>query len=103
MCVIYSRKLCYLFACVSYTVLCIHDYLHDNWDGVVLHRCLLSHCYSLWFIHLPAYVKCTHSKNKSLRTAYDVLLRMQAAKLQPPDEVSVQHTPILSTYDIAAV
>jgi len=50
-------------------------------------RCLLWHCYSLWFIHLPSYMKTVHSKTKALRAAYDVLLRMQAAKLQPPDEV----------------
>jgi len=48
---------------------------------------MLWHCYSLWFIHLPSYMKTVHSKTKALRAAYDVLLRMQAAKLQPPDEV----------------
>ena len=93
----------YLHASMVRCYAYMYAYIYNVGVFVVLHRCLLSHCYSLWFIHLPAYVKCTHSKNKSLRTAYDVLLRMQAAKLQPPDEVSVQHTPILSTYDIAAV
>ena len=46
------------------------------------------HCYSVWFIHLPSYVKTVHSKAKALRTAFDVLVRMQGARLQPPDEVS---------------
>ncbi|XP_075892596.1 C-myc promoter-binding protein-like isoform X3 [Nelusetta ayraudi] len=50
-------------------------------------RCLLRHCYGLWFICLPAYVQVCHSKVRALRTAYDVLRKMQAKKLQPPDEV----------------
>uniref|UniRef100_A0A6Q2YXN7 DENN domain containing 4A n=1 Tax=Esox lucius TaxID=8010 RepID=A0A6Q2YXN7_ESOLU len=50
-------------------------------------KCLLRHCYGLWFICLPAYVKVCHSKVRALRTAYDVLRKMQAKKLQPPDEV----------------
>ncbi|XP_033972875.1 C-myc promoter-binding protein-like isoform X2 [Trematomus bernacchii] len=50
-------------------------------------KCLLRHCYGLWFICLPAYVKVCHSKVRALRTAYDVLGKMQAKKLQPPDEV----------------
>ncbi|XP_076339433.1 C-myc promoter-binding protein-like [Tachypleus tridentatus] len=50
-------------------------------------KCLLSNCFSLWYIHLPAYTKCSQMKAKALRTAYDVLLRMQSIKLQPADEV----------------
>ncbi|KAM9860948.1 C-myc promoter-binding protein-like [Aulostomus maculatus] len=50
-------------------------------------KCLLRHCYGLWFICLPAYVKVCHSKVRALRTAYDVLRKMQAKRLQPPDEV----------------
>ncbi|XP_045076410.1 C-myc promoter-binding protein-like, partial [Coregonus clupeaformis] len=50
-------------------------------------KCLLRHCYGLWFICLPSYVKVCHSKVRALRTAYDVLRKMQAKKLQPPDEV----------------
>lgn len=50
-------------------------------------KCLLRHCYGLWFICLPAYVKACHSKVRALRTAYDVLRKMQTKKLQPPDEV----------------
>ncbi|XP_077568857.1 C-myc promoter-binding protein-like isoform X2 [Stigmatopora nigra] len=49
--------------------------------------CLLRHCYGLWFICLPAYVKVCHSKVRALRTAYDVLRKMPSKKLQPPDEV----------------
>ncbi|XP_028999741.1 C-myc promoter-binding protein-like isoform X2 [Betta splendens] len=50
-------------------------------------KCLLRHCYGLWFICLPAYVTVCHSKVRALRTAYDVLRKMQAKKLQAPDEV----------------
>ena len=56
--------------------------------SVVPVRCLLAHCYSLWFIHLPAYVKSLHSKTKALRSAHEVLVKMQTSKLQPPDEVN---------------
>ena len=38
-------------------------------------------------MHLPSYIICTHSKAKSLRVAYDLLLRMQSSHLQPPDEL----------------
>ncbi|KAG9489027.1 hypothetical protein GDO78_005171 [Eleutherodactylus coqui] len=50
-------------------------------------RCLLKHCYGLWFICLPAYVKVCHSKVRALRTAYDILRKMQAKKIESPDEV----------------
>ncbi|KAM6202714.1 C-myc promoter-binding protein isoform 2-T2 [Rhynchocyon petersi] len=50
-------------------------------------RCLLRHCYGLWFICLPAYVKVCHSKVRALTTAYDVLKKMQSKKMDPPDEV----------------
>ncbi|KAH1183490.1 hypothetical protein KIL84_014106 [Mauremys mutica] len=50
-------------------------------------RCLLRHCYGLWFICLPAYVKVCHSKVRALRTAYDVLRKMHTKKIDPPDEV----------------
>ncbi|KAM9312751.1 C-myc promoter-binding protein [Gastrophryne carolinensis] len=50
-------------------------------------RCLLRHCYGLWFICLPAYVKVCHSKVRALRTAYDVLRKMHVKKIESPDEV----------------
>ncbi|XP_077323823.1 C-myc promoter-binding protein-like isoform X3 [Lithobates pipiens] len=50
-------------------------------------RCLLRHCYGLWFICLPAYVKICHSKVRALRTAYDVLRKMHVKKIDSPDEV----------------
>ncbi|NXS60688.1 MYCPP protein, partial [Brachypteracias leptosomus] len=50
-------------------------------------RCLLRHCYGLWFICLPAYVRVCHSKVRALRTAYDVLQKMHTKKIDPPDEV----------------
>ncbi|KAF3688779.1 C-myc promoter-binding protein DENN domain-containing protein 4A [Channa argus] len=50
-------------------------------------KCLLRHCYGLWFICLSGYVGTCHSKVRALRTAYDVLRMMQDKKLQAPDEV----------------
>ncbi|KAM8876301.1 C-myc promoter-binding protein-like isoform 1-T1 [Synchiropus picturatus] len=50
-------------------------------------KCLLHTCYGMWFICLPAYVSVCHSKVRVLRIAYDVLRKMQAKELQPPDEV----------------
>ena len=38
----------------------------------LLVRCLVAHCYSLWFIHLPAYVKVHHNKAKVLHVAFEV-------------------------------
>ncbi len=51
-------------------------------------KCLLSYCYSLWFIHLPAYVKVNSlMKGKPLNVAFEVLLRMQSLNFHPSDEV----------------
>ncbi|XP_039988337.1 C-myc promoter-binding protein isoform X2 [Xiphias gladius] len=50
-------------------------------------KCLLRHCYGLWFICLPGFVGTCHSKARALRTAHDVLRKMQDKKLQAPDEV----------------
>ncbi|KAM9528084.1 C-myc promoter-binding protein [Salvelinus alpinus] len=50
-------------------------------------KCLLRHCYGLWFICLPAYASACHSKVRTLRMAYDILRKMQDKKLQAPDEV----------------
>ncbi|XP_077866097.1 C-myc promoter-binding protein [Saccoglossus kowalevskii] len=50
-------------------------------------KCLLGLCFSAWFIHLPAYVKSTHSKTKALRTAFEALVKMGTCKLEPPDEI----------------
>lgn len=50
-------------------------------------KCLLAHCYSLWFIHLPAYVKIHHNKAKVLHVAYEILCKMQTKGVKLPDEV----------------
>ncbi|XP_041853597.1 C-myc promoter-binding protein isoform X2 [Melanotaenia boesemani] len=50
-------------------------------------KCLLRHCFGLWFICLPGFVGSCHSKVRALRTAYDVLRKMQDKKLHAPDEV----------------
>ncbi|XP_040819087.1 DENN domain-containing protein 4C isoform X2 [Ochotona curzoniae] len=50
-------------------------------------KCLFSHCYSLWFICLPAYVRVSHAKVKALQQAYDVLIKMRKTDVDPLDEV----------------
>lgn len=50
-------------------------------------KCLLAHCYSLWFIHLPAYVKRHHNKAKVLHVAFEILCKMKKKEVKLPDEV----------------
>ncbi|XP_060093217.1 DENN domain-containing protein 4C isoform X5 [Heteronotia binoei] len=50
-------------------------------------KCLFSHCYSLWFICLPAYVRVSHPKVRALQQAYDVLIKMRKMDVEPLDEV----------------
>ncbi|XP_044283880.1 DENN domain-containing protein 4C isoform X3 [Varanus komodoensis] len=50
-------------------------------------KCLFSHCYSLWFICLPAYVRVSHPKVRALQQAYDVLIKMKKTGVEPLDEV----------------
>uniref|UniRef100_A0A8C2V6Q2 DENN domain containing 4C n=2 Tax=Chinchilla lanigera TaxID=34839 RepID=A0A8C2V6Q2_CHILA len=50
-------------------------------------KCLFSHCYSLWFICLPAYVRVSHPKVRALQQAYDILIKMRKADVDPLDEV----------------
>ncbi|XP_045145042.1 DENN domain-containing protein 4C isoform X2 [Echinops telfairi] len=50
-------------------------------------KCLFSHCYSLWFICLPAYVRVSHLKVRALQEAYDVLIKMRKTDVDPLDEV----------------
>ncbi|XP_030397816.1 DENN domain-containing protein 4B isoform X2 [Gopherus evgoodei] len=50
-------------------------------------RCLLGHCYGLWFIYLPTYVRAAPSKVRALQTAYEVLKEMESRKVVLPDEV----------------
>ncbi|XP_023571586.1 DENN domain-containing protein 4C isoform X2 [Octodon degus] len=50
-------------------------------------KCLFSHCYSLWFICLPAYVRVSHPKARALQQAYDTLIKMRKMDVDPLDEV----------------
>ncbi|KAI1888537.1 hypothetical protein AGOR_G00186190 [Albula goreensis] len=50
-------------------------------------RCLFSHCYSLWFICLPASVRAAHSKGRAMQQAYNILLRMRSSEVEVLDEV----------------
>ncbi|XP_046323272.1 DENN domain-containing protein 4C isoform X2 [Marmota monax] len=50
-------------------------------------KCLFSHCYSLWFICLPAYVRVSHPKVRALQQAYDILIKMRKTDVDPLDEV----------------
>ncbi|XP_036778141.2 DENN domain-containing protein 4B isoform X5 [Manis pentadactyla] len=50
-------------------------------------QCLLGHCYGLWFLCLPAYVRSASSRVRALHTAYHVLRQMESRKVVLPDEV----------------
>uniref|UniRef100_A0A670Z306 DENN domain containing 4B n=1 Tax=Pseudonaja textilis TaxID=8673 RepID=A0A670Z306_PSETE len=50
-------------------------------------KCLLGHCYALWFIMLPAYVRMATSKVQALHVAYEVLKQMETKEVVLPDEV----------------
>ncbi|XP_057898967.1 LOW QUALITY PROTEIN: DENN domain-containing protein 4B [Melospiza georgiana] len=50
-------------------------------------RCLLGHCYGLWFLYLPTQVRAAPAKLRALQLAYDVLRKMEQHKVVLPDEV----------------
>ncbi|XP_072317064.1 DENN domain-containing protein 4B [Eucyclogobius newberryi] len=50
-------------------------------------KCLLGHCYGLWFIYLPTFVKAESGKVRALHAAYDVLKHMETRRVVLPDEV----------------
>ncbi|XP_037333926.2 DENN domain-containing protein 4C isoform X2 [Pungitius pungitius] len=50
-------------------------------------RCMFSHCYSLWFICLPAAVRLSKSKSRAMQRAYNVLLKMRTTEVEVLDEV----------------
>ncbi|XP_041820417.1 DENN domain-containing protein 4C isoform X1 [Chelmon rostratus] len=50
-------------------------------------RCLFSHCYSLWFICLPAAMRLAKSKSRAMQQAYNVLLKMRTTEVEVLDEV----------------
>ncbi|XP_064032237.1 DENN domain-containing protein 4B isoform X2 [Pogoniulus pusillus] len=50
-------------------------------------KCLLGHCYGLWFLYLPTHVRAAPTKLRALQLAYDVLRKMEAHKVVLPDEV----------------
>lgn len=50
-------------------------------------KCLFSHCYSLWFICLPASMRTAQSKPRSMQQAFNVLLKMRSSEVEVLDEV----------------
>ncbi|XP_034532128.1 DENN domain-containing protein 4C isoform X2 [Notolabrus celidotus] len=50
-------------------------------------RCLYSHCYSQWFICLPAAVQLAKSKSRAMQQAYNILLKMRTTEVEVLDEV----------------
>ncbi|KAF7669009.1 hypothetical protein LDENG_00264010 [Lucifuga dentata] len=50
-------------------------------------RCLFSHCYSMWFICLPAAARLAKSKGRAMQQAYNVLLKMRTTEVEVLDEV----------------
>lgn len=61
-------------------------------------KCLVSYCYSLWFVHLHSYIKANQqtSLKVKLKEAFNVLLRMQSLDLHPLDEVCYRILILLS-------
>lgn len=51
-------------------------------------KCLLGHCYGLWFIYLPTFVKAEAAKVPALHAAFDLLKHMETRKVVLPDEVT---------------
>uniref|UniRef100_A0A8C8FTD3 DENN/MADD domain containing 4B n=1 Tax=Oncorhynchus tshawytscha TaxID=74940 RepID=A0A8C8FTD3_ONCTS len=60
----------------------IYSAVPDMWS-----KCLLGHCYGLWFIYLPTFVRAESAKVRALQTAYEVLKHMETRKVVLPDEV----------------
>ncbi|KAG5261340.1 hypothetical protein AALO_G00302880 [Alosa alosa] len=50
-------------------------------------RCLISHCYSMWFICLPASGRSAHSKTRAMQQAFNVLLKLRTSEVEMLDEV----------------
>ncbi|XP_069650405.1 DENN domain-containing protein 4B [Haliaeetus albicilla] len=50
-------------------------------------KCLLGHCYGLWFLYLPTHVRAAPAKLRALQLAYEVLRKMETQKVVLPDEV----------------
>uniref|UniRef100_A0A8C2JVP5 DENN/MADD domain containing 4C n=1 Tax=Cyprinus carpio TaxID=7962 RepID=A0A8C2JVP5_CYPCA len=50
-------------------------------------KCLFSHCYSLWFICLPASMRTAQSKSRNMQQAFNVLLKMRSSEVEVLDEV----------------
>lgn len=50
-------------------------------------KCLFSHCYSLWFICLPASMRTAQSKPRAMQQAFNVLLKMRSSEVEVLDEV----------------
>ncbi|CDW53044.1 dDENN and uDENN and DENN domain containing protei n [Trichuris trichiura] len=50
-------------------------------------KCLLSYAYTLWFIHLPAFMKSTCDKIRALNAAHCILKRIENARFDVLDEV----------------
>ncbi|XP_009993951.1 PREDICTED: DENN domain-containing protein 4B-like, partial [Chaetura pelagica] len=50
-------------------------------------KCLLGHCYGLWFLYLPTHVRAAPAKLRALQLAYEVLRKMEVQKVVLPDEV----------------
>ena len=65
----------------------------DMWS-----KCLLGHCYGLWFIYLPTFVRAESTKVRALHTAYEVLKHMETRKVVLPDEVRPHSVNRQTTY-----
>ena len=69
----------------------IIEYIYSILVVFCYHRCLVSYCYSLWFVVFPSYVHSNPKKYEALKVGLAVLKKMQQAKLLTTDEVSLSH------------
>ncbi|XP_012934851.1 DENN domain-containing protein 4B [Aplysia californica] len=61
--------------------------LQQAGDPETWSKCLLSYCYSLWFVVFPSFVQSHPKKLEALKVGFAVLRKMQEAKLLTVDEL----------------
>ena len=63
-------------------------------------KCLVSNTFSLWFIHLQAFIQVSHEPHCAMRAACAVLKKMQEYRLHTADEVSKRIFAVYSVTEI---
>ena len=63
-------------------------------------KCLVGNTFSLWFIHLQAFIQVSHEPHCAMRAACAVLKKMQEYRLHTADEVSKRIFAVYSVTEI---